>query len=225
MDLVGEQMDYYRQRAGEYDQWWFRQGRYRLEPAAERRWFDDVAEVEAALDRFAPGGAVLEFACGTGLWTRRLVRHATSVTAVDSSAEVIARNRARVAGPVTYVQADIFGWVPPPGGFDVCFFSYWLSHVPAERFAVFWGQVATALRPGGRVFLVDSYHPTPLAGHTQERVLDDGRKFTVVKRFWQPDELTTAVRELGWRLDVTVTTHGGILYASGEAMTPCGRRR
>lgn len=207
-------MEYYRQRAGEYDQWWFRQGRYRLAPEDERRWFADVAEVEAALDRFAPRGDVLEYACGTGLWTRHLVRHARQVTAVDSSAEMIRMNEERVSAPVTYVHADVFTWTPPPATFDVCFFAYWLSHIPNDRLAGFWSQVTAALRPGGRVFLIDSYHPEPATGHTQQRVLNNGRSFTVVKRFWQPSELAAAAQKLGWRLDVTITAHGGILYAS-----------
>jgi demethylmenaquinone methyltransferase/2-methoxy-6-polyprenyl-1,4-benzoquinol methylase len=217
--VVEQQMEYYRLRAGEYDQWWFRQGRYRLAPEEERRWFADVAEVEAALYRFAPRGVVLEYACGTGLWTRHLVGHAVHVTAVDSSVEMIGLNRRRVSGPVTYVHADVFTWTPPPASFDVCFFAYWLSHVPDDRLAGFWSLVTTALRPGGRVFLIDSYHPDPVPGRTQRRVLNNGRRFTVIKRLWQPAELVVAARELGWRLDVTVTAHGGILYASGAPDT------
>ncbi|MGH3880390.1 MAG: class I SAM-dependent methyltransferase [Actinophytocola sp.] len=216
MDPVDEQREYYRHRAGEYDEWWFRKGRYALAPEAKRHWLADVAEAEAALREFAPAGDVLELACGTGLWTHHLVRHGGRVTAVDSAAEMIALNRARVGGQVTYVQADVFAWTPPVAAFDVCFFGYWLSHVPAERLASFWATVGRALRPGGRVFLVDSYHPEPLAGHTQERVLNDGRRFTVVKRFWQPAELAAAAGELGWTLDVRVTAHGAILYATGH---------
>jgi demethylmenaquinone methyltransferase/2-methoxy-6-polyprenyl-1,4-benzoquinol methylase len=217
VELVDEQMEYYRQRATEYDQWWYRGGRYRLTPEAERDWFADVAEVEAALHRFGPNGSVLEYACGTGLWTRHLLRHARQVTAVDSSAEMIAVNRARAPAHerVAFVHADIFAWTPPPASFDVCFFGYWLSHVPVDRLAAFWSRVGAALRPGGRVFLVDSYSPEPVAGHTQRRVLNDGREFTVVKRLWQPDELATEARQLGWHLDVTTTEHRGILYASG----------
>lgn len=216
VDMVDEQMEYYRQRAGEYDQWWFRRGRYALPPDAERRWFADVAEVRGALDRFQPAGDVLEYACGTGLWTRQLVHHARRVTAVDSAAEMIALNRERVASPtVHYVRADIFTWTPPPAGFDVVFFGYWLSHVPAGRWTPFWTTVAGALRPGGRVFLVDSYHSTPVDGDTQQRVLNDGRRFSVVKRFWQPAELVAAAHAVGWRLTVSVTANEGILHASG----------
>lgn len=214
-DIVEEQKEYYRARAREYDEWWFREGRWALSGARAREWRADVAEAEAAVARFAPRGDVLELACGTGLWTRRLARHADRLTAVDAAAEMIERNRARVRGAVTYVHADLFAWTPPARAFDVCFFAYWLSHVPAERFASFWATVGAALRPGGRVFLMDSYAAEPPAGDTQERTLNDGRRYRVVKRFWQPDELAGHVARLGWTLDVRVTRHGGILFASG----------
>jgi hypothetical protein len=52
--LVEQQMEYCRLRVGEYDQWWFRQGRYRLVPEDERQWLADVAEVEAATRKGLP---------------------------------------------------------------------------------------------------------------------------------------------------------------------------
>jgi SAM-dependent methyltransferase len=214
---IAEQIEYYRQRAPEYDEWWLRQGRYALAPADQERWFADVAQIEQALDDFAPAGDVLEYAAGTGIWTRHLLRHARHVTAVDSSVETQAINRSRLPAdaPVRYVQADIFDWEPPRAAFDVVFFGYWLSHVPADRLVWFWGQVAAALRPGGRVFLVDSYHHERAAGDLQRRELNDGRAFQVIKRFWQPGELAAFAASIGWRLTVGVTGSRNILYATG----------
>lgn len=125
-----------------------------------------------------------------------------------------ARNRARVGGPVDYVHADVFDWTPPRR-FDVCFFSFWLSHVPDERLASFWAKVDAAVRPGGRVFLIDSHEAGDAERpvRTQQRVLDDGRWYTVVKRFWLPAELTA---HAAWALDACVTRHDAILYASGQ---------
>lgn len=78
--LLAEQAQYYRERADEYDGWWFRRGRHDRGPEANARWFSDVAEAHAALERFKPTGDILELACGTGLWTERLLAHAASVT-------------------------------------------------------------------------------------------------------------------------------------------------
>jgi SAM-dependent methyltransferase len=215
MSILDEQRAYYEARAGEYDEWWHRQGRYTMEPDEEQRWFADVASVERALDNFAPTGDVLEFACGTGLWTRHLARHARSVLAVDASPAVIDLNRARNLGAhVRYRQEDIFAWSPPPSAFDVVFFSYWLSHVPEDLFAPFWRKVATALRPGGRAFLIDSYHSAELPGHMQDRTLNDGREFRIVKHFWQPAALAAAVAPLGWHLTAELTPNNHIIHAT-----------
>ena len=157
-NILQEQIAYYRARAGEYDQWFLRQGRYHRGPEASARWFAEAAQVEAALEGFAPKGRVLEMACGTGLWTRHLVRHAESVTALDASPEVLEINQARVQDPkVRYAEADLLNWTPD-GVYDTVFFSFWLSHVPPERFEAFWTLVQGCLAPGGRVFFIDSLH-------------------------------------------------------------------
>jgi 2-polyprenyl-3-methyl-5-hydroxy-6-metoxy-1,4-benzoquinol methylase len=150
--LLAEQGDYYRRRAGEYEDWWFRRDRYDRGKEANARWFAGGAEVEAALDRFRPRGRVLQLACGTGIWTRKLARSAERLTAVDGSAEMLSLNRANLEDPtVEYLQADLFSWEPSET-FDVCFFGFWLSHVPEERFEPFWEKVHQALEPEGRVF-------------------------------------------------------------------------
>jgi SAM-dependent methyltransferase len=214
MDRLTEQTEYYRHRAGEYDQWWQRRGRYALDDQARRHWFADIDEAEQALHTFHPAGHVLELAAGTGWWTERLTRHATTITAVDAHTETLDLNRARTGhtGTVDYVQADIFTWTPPAHQFDVVFFSYWLSHIPDDHLDRFWHQVATALRPGGRVFLLDSYRPARIDHDLQQRTLNDGRTYQIIKRYWQPAELEALP---GWRLTAAVTTHGAIIHAHG----------
>jgi demethylmenaquinone methyltransferase/2-methoxy-6-polyprenyl-1,4-benzoquinol methylase len=220
--LLSEQRRYYSARAPEYDDWWLRREGYALEPGAREGWFADVAELEAELRRFGPVGEVLELAAGTGIWTRRLAEHADRVTAVDSSPEVLARNRAKL-GPgaaVEHVVADLFAW-EPPRAFDVCFFSFWLSHVPAVRLAGFWDLVRRALRPGGRVFLIDNartgdpHHTVSRSGEVMRRKLSDGREFEIVKRFWTPAELEAEAAGFGWRLQAGETANRYFLFASG----------
>ena len=72
-----EQLDYYGARASEYDQWWLRQGRYDRGAELNARWFAEAAEVELALKVFQPVGHILELACGTGIWTEKLLPSAS----------------------------------------------------------------------------------------------------------------------------------------------------
>jgi len=217
-DVLGEQKRYYAERAPEYDDWWYRRGRYELEPDALARWRADAAEAEATLDGFASGGSVLELAAGTGIWTRRLVRLAERVVAVDANAETLALN----TPDAELVRADVFAWEPAER-FDLVFFSFWLSHVPEERFAEFWTLVRAALAPGGRIFLVDSgagdkaHTGTDQARGEETRSLADGRTFRIVKRRWRPRELAELVRPLGFELDLHDTANGHFLYGGGGA--------
>ena len=222
-DILQEQITYYRARAGEYDQWFLRQGRYDRGADANARWFAEAGEVAAALDEFGPTGRVLELACGTGIWTRQLARFAETLTAVDASPEVIAINQGQIEGEVKYVEADLLNWTPD-GHYDVVFFGFWLSHVPLERFDSFWIMVRNSLAPGGRVFFVDNrYDPTSTAAnHALEGVdgvavtrrLNNGQEFRIVKVFYEPDVLAEKLAALGWRFDISASA-SYFLYGSG----------
>ena len=215
-DPVVEQKRYYAERAPEYDDWWYRRGRYELDPDALARWQADGAEAAAALEAFAPGGSVLELAAGTGIWTRKLLRLADRVVAVDANAETLALNTPEAE----LVRADVFEWRPAER-FDLVFFSFWLSHVPEKRFDEFWGVVRDALAPGGRVFLVDSgagdtaHTGTDQADGEETRSLADGRTFRIVKRRWTPEELAARVRPLGFGLELHDTANGHFLLGGG----------
>src|SRR5688572_30098971 len=120
-----EQLDYYRARATEYDQWWLRQGRYDRGAALNAQWFADAAVVSSALSSFRPAGRVLELACGTGIWSEQLIGFTSDLTALDGSPEMLALNAARLRSPpVRYVEADLFQWQPSEQ-FEVVFFGFW----------------------------------------------------------------------------------------------------
>ena len=209
--LLADQIAYYRARAGEYDEWWFRQGRFDRGPELNAAFLADVAIVETALFAFLDAvrpRRVLELACGTGLFTRHLAPRVAHVTAVDASPEVIACNRARVNSQnVDYVLADLFEWTPP-ARYDLVFMSFWLSHVPLARFDAFWSVVRQALAPGGHAYVIDSAldptstardHPTPEAeSGIVTRKLNDGRQFRVVKLFHEPGTLNRRLAAIGF---------------------------
>jgi demethylmenaquinone methyltransferase/2-methoxy-6-polyprenyl-1,4-benzoquinol methylase len=218
--LLAEQSEYYRQRAGEYEDWWYRRAGYDNGPESNEHWFAQTLELERALAQFTPTGNVLELACGTGLWTRHLARAADRVTALDGSAEMIALNREQVkASNVHYIQSDLFGWWPTEA-YDVCFFGFWLSHVPEEQFAEFWRMVAAAVGRRGRVFFIDSARRDRWSGdrsedETMTRELSDGRRFQIVKRFYEPGWLREELAKLGFTATVEATSEY-FIYGSAK---------
>jgi 2-polyprenyl-3-methyl-5-hydroxy-6-metoxy-1,4-benzoquinol methylase len=234
--ILQDQIDYYRARAGEYDEWWFRQGRYDRGAEFNARWHAETATVENELDawlaRTRPR-SVLELACGTGLFTRRIAPRVARLTAIDASPEVIAINRARTGSAnVTYLQADLFEWQPrwqPHERHDAVFFGFWLSHVPDRHFARFWENVAAALAPDGAAFLVDSaFDPTSTARNHHlprrdagvvTRKLNDGREFRIVKVFWEPQTLAASLEQLRWSATLAQTPS---YFIHGEVRPPKG---
>ena len=205
-DILNEQIAYYSARAPEYDEWFLRRGRYDRGNDHRRAWFAEVAKLEAALAKANPGGQVLELACGTGQWTRQLAARADFVSAIDASPEVLRLNRERSGSQnVEYIKADLFAW-KPSRTYDFVFFGFWLTHVPPELFSPFWSLVQSSLRPGGTAFFIDDNTRNPqiaardhqLPEAVVERRLNDGRRFHVVKVFYEPAALQIRLAALGW---------------------------
>lgn len=224
--LLAEQRAYYRARASEYDEWFYRQGRYDHGPALNDQWAAEIELVRAALRRVQPVEQALELACGTGLWTQELVSLAQHVTALDSSAEMISLNRSRLGNHrVAYQLVDLFNWHPHEEA-DLVFMGFWLSHVPPELLAAFLKAVRKSVRAGGTLFLVDSraeitsaavdHVLESSAAGTQRRTLNDGREFRIVKTYYEPAFLEKALRDAGFVPRVAITGRY-FIYASATA--------
>jgi demethylmenaquinone methyltransferase/2-methoxy-6-polyprenyl-1,4-benzoquinol methylase len=217
---------YYRARAAEYDEWFYRQNRYDHGPEINQLWFDDVAQLEAAFATIEPVDDALELAAGTGIWTEKLVKIARQLTVVDASPEMIEINRGKLPGaPVRYIQANIFDW-EPDRAYDLVFFSFWLSHVPPERLDAFLAQVRRATRRGGRLFLIDSrFEQTGAARNNplfedeqtyRTRILNDGNQYRIVKVYYETEQLRQLLDRAGFDAEVHFTDRY-FIYASAVA--------
>lgn len=226
-DIIQYQIAYYRARAGEYDEWFYRKGRYDRGADLNQRWFDEVATVMKALHSLPRPEHILELAAGTGIWTQELAKIGAQVTAIDASAEVIAINRGKVQklqkAQVEYQQCDLFAW-EPEREYDLVFFSFWLSHVPPDKLDDFLDKVRRATKTGGRLFALDSlpddtssaknHAPYETDGIYHTRKLNDGQAFKIIKIFYEPQILQQKLAEHGF--EATVKSSGRYFwYASG----------
>jgi demethylmenaquinone methyltransferase/2-methoxy-6-polyprenyl-1,4-benzoquinol methylase len=223
-DVLQQQIDYYRARAGEYDEWFYRLNRYDYGEALNQQWFDEAQQAQAALRALGRFERILELAAGTGIWTVELSQMADHVTAIDISEEVLEINHAKAkVAHVHYHQSDLFEWQPAQQ-YDLVFFGFWLSHVPPERVAEFMAKVYRAVKAGGHVFLIDSLADTnstatdqsvaTTADAKQKRKLNDGREFQIIKVYYRPETLLPLLQSAGFQAE-TYATERYFIYAHG----------
>ncbi len=222
--LLLHQIEYYRDRAPEYDEWFYRKGPYDHGAEEKQRWEREAQVVRDQLLNAPKCEQILEIAPGTGIWTQELIKISQRVTAVDASPEMININRAKLrSDKVTYQRADIFQWQPKTQ-FDMVFFGFWLSHVPADRQSSFLQTVHNALKPGGRLFMVDSQlaeksrsaeQNVDSKDDLQKRILSDGREYEIVKIYYDPAQLSVTLQQHGFDIQVEATPRY-FIYADGK---------
>jgi demethylmenaquinone methyltransferase/2-methoxy-6-polyprenyl-1,4-benzoquinol methylase len=219
-----EMIEYYAARAGEYDDWYLRRGRYEHGPIHDAAW---NAELDAAgrwLDALPIHGRIVELAAGTGWWSP-LLADKGELWMYDAAEAPLERARERLVAHRLRAHLHVRdAWdepEPPPA--DALFAGFWLSHVERHRTGAFLDLVGRWLVPGGRVALIDSLpdprsgavdHPPPVDDRSLRR-LDDGREFTVVKVHRSPEEIAAALSAAGFTgVDVTTT---GRFFVLGTA--------
>ncbi|MEK7774582.1 MAG: class I SAM-dependent methyltransferase [Candidatus Zixiibacteriota bacterium] len=191
-DKRSEMAHYYDERAGEYEQIYFR------DDAARRKEIDDevVRVRELAIDK-----KVLEIACGTGYWTQYLSETAKHVTAIDIAPQMIeeARKKTTIC-PVEFVQADLNHLPDTSEKYDLIALGFWFSHHPRQEYDLLFNSLKSHLAPAGKIWMIDNNPPAE--GPTQDssyldengnnfkkRFLSDGREFTIIKNYFSESEL------------------------------------
>lgn len=66
-NIIQQQIEYYRARASEYDEWFYRQGRYDRGEELNARWKSEVDVLKNALFQLGKFNEILELASGTGI--------------------------------------------------------------------------------------------------------------------------------------------------------------
>ena len=226
-NIIQQQIEYYRARASEYDEWFYRIGRFDRGEELNQLWFNEVAVVKSALYQISGVERILELACGTGIWTQELLNIGKKITALDASLEVLEINRSKLnSSNVEYHQVDLFSWEPKEK-YDLVFFSFWLSHIPPTLIDEFLNKVYKAVDVGGKLFIIDSrFEQTSTAiNHTLQddgniyinRKLNDGREFNIVKIFYEQNLLEEKLTKAGFQADVKVTENY-FIYATGSIL-------
>ena len=204
-DVLKEQLTYYNARAREYDESLQGVGSSASAPSDFEEANQEWQQTISALHALGPVDEVLELACGTGIWTQELASIGRSVMAIDGSSEMIKINRAKTGTAlIEYQCVDLFQWEPEKQ-YDLVFFAFWLSHVPPSHLLEFLNKVARATKPGGRIFIVDEPRSdSNISGPNsedlyQQRTLNDGRSFRIVKVYYDPQDIERELEKQGFK--------------------------
>jgi demethylmenaquinone methyltransferase/2-methoxy-6-polyprenyl-1,4-benzoquinol methylase len=172
--------DYYDTRAPEYDDWYLGHGTF-----AERDrpgWEAELAQLAAAIQALPPG-RTLDVACGTGFLTRHL---RGEVVGLDQSGRMLTEAR-RAAPGATYVQGDGLALPFANDSFTRVFTGHFYGHLREDARMTF---LAGARRVAAEVVVVDSSRShSELDDDVQERVLNDGTRWQVYKRWFTGEGL------------------------------------
>jgi SAM-dependent methyltransferase len=177
---------YYDRRAPEYDEWYLGLGRF---DGLERpHWDDEVRSLERTVAALPPA-RTLDVACGTAFLTRDL---RGDVVGLDQSRRMLTIARERMPN-ATFVEADALTGLPfPDASFDRVFTAHFYGHLEPDDRVRF---RADALRVAPELVVVDSAtRPDREPEESQERILNDGSRWEVYKRYFTGEELA---RELG----------------------------
>jgi len=176
---------YYEARAHEYDDWWLGAGRF-----AERDrpdWEDELAILRRKLESLSPA-RTLDVACGTGFLTRHLPGDITGLDQSPSMLEVAAGQ----ASDAELVLGDGLSLPFADSSFDRVFTSHFYGHLDSDDRTTF---LAEARRVAPELVIADaSLAHSSVAEEYQERILDNGSRWEVYKRFFTGEGLAA---ELG----------------------------
>ena len=176
---------YYDSRAPEYDEWYLGSGRFaeRYRPG----WDQEIEALRRTLEALPPA-RTLDVACGTGFLTRHLPGE---IVGLDQSESMLDEAR-RQAPNATYVQSDALVLPFEDGSFRRVFTGHFYGHLEEPEREAFLDE---ARRVAPELVVVDSaIQPDVPVEEWQERILNDGTRWEVFKRYFTPEALAA---ELG----------------------------
>ena len=212
-------VDYYTNRAPEYESIW-----YRDDPVRQ----GEQTAMALAIEAGCHGRRVLEVACGTGYWTRFAAAAATEVVALDLSPKMLALARAKNLVRATFIEGNAYEVANVPGPFTAGLANFWFSHIPKRRIDEFLDGFHRQLSPGARVFMADNVFVPGVGGELVSRLgtddtfklreLTDGSRHEVLKNYYDAAQLREFFQNRGIDLEIKIgKSFWWLSYATNES--------
>jgi len=190
-DLRRRMLDYYNERAPEYEE------AYTLGTGTASIPDPEVFRTEAmslsGIVRAFAHGHLIDLACGTAYWLPHYADSCVQITLFDQSEKMLEEGRTKVADlgitdRCIVLQGDFFEYEFGRQAYDCALVGFFLSHLTEAQESLLFAALRHMLQSSGRFLILDSAWSTERARFNakverQQRRLNDGTEFEIYKRY------------------------------------------
>ena len=206
-DINESFITYYNERAPEYDDIYLGKTMGTLDP---RLYKVDIKKIGDLCSQFGYGRTI-DIGCGTGFWLSYYAKNCERIILIDKSENMLSECGARVDNlglrdKCDYIWGDFYEYDFTNNLFDSCFVGFFISHLSLEAEQAFFNKVRKILKPNAQFMLIDSAWSESRKKYRQkeglqERVLKDGRKFTIYKKYFDKYDIENILKRYDFRIE------------------------
>jgi ubiquinone/menaquinone biosynthesis C-methylase UbiE len=205
--LKQSMMSYYDKRAPEYDEIYLGKGPALPDPLAHKNDLTKISQVASAFGR----GHLVDIGCGTGFWLPYYARNCSRITLIDQSEKMLSECKRRVdqlglKDKCHFVQKDFFKPTFENCLFESALVGFFISHLSLEIERSFFAKLKKILKSNAQLMFIDSAWSRIRQQYRQkeglqERSLNDGRIFTIYKRYFDKSDIEGMFERYGFKLE------------------------
>ena len=189
-------MSYYDERAREYDEIYLGKGPASIpDPIAYKNEVTKISRIVSTFGR----GHLIDVGCGTGFWLSYYARNCSRITLIDQSENMLLECKRRTENlglkdKCCFVEGDFFEVTFRNCIFDSAIVGFLISHLSLELEQSFFVKLKKILKPNAQLMIIDSAWSKKRQQYRkkesiQKRVLNDGRIFTIYKRYFDNSDI------------------------------------
>ena len=210
MNLKKTLGEYYSKRAKEYEEVYHRPDKRRLK---------ELQTLAKYITKTFKNRFVLEIACGTGFWTKHLIKSAKKILATDYNLSMleIASLKLSKNPNIIFQQSDAYNPPTVSPKFNGAMANFWFSHIPKSKIVKFLDTLHSRLESKSVVVFVDDVFIKGLGGELiikknqkdtfKKRVLNSGEQFDILKNYYSKEELMKIFTKYSKRVEIKYLTN------------------